>query len=365
MFRARCRRAMSSTPQSGRRSPVARRSRQAVRRSRGVAAASRRRWTSRSSRSPPPASRRRKARTSAARWPMPRRSIRTCAPWCWSAMATGTPAIRPPQAAMRLRMRDVPVFAVPLGSESRLPDVELSSFDVPTFAVAGKPLRIPFTIESSLPRDEPATLEMKSSTGEVITKAVVIPAMSRLQDVIVWKPEKPGEIKLTLTVPKTGGERDPREQHASKRRFPCARSSCTCWSSSRIPRWEYRYLRNALERDPGVEVNCAALPSRPRQARRGPRLPRRHSRRTSDLAKYDVVFLGDVGTDTGQLTARAMRAAAKAGARPGGRPRLHARACAATRPRCKADRAGAICSRSCGTTRSRAATARRRRAASR
>jgi hypothetical protein len=68
---------------------------------------------------------------------------------------TGAP---PAQAAMRLRMKEIPVFAVPLGSESRLPDVELSSFDVPAFAVAGKPLRIPFTIESSLPRDEPATL---------------------------------------------------------------------------------------------------------------------------------------------------------------------------------------------------------------
>ena len=65
----------------------------------------------------------------------------------------------PSVAAMRLRMRDVPVFAVPLGSETRLPDVELESFDVPAFAVAGKPLRIPFIIESSLPRDEPATLE--------------------------------------------------------------------------------------------------------------------------------------------------------------------------------------------------------------
>ena len=65
----------------------------------------------------------------------------------------------PAQAAMQLRMRDIPVFAVPVGAESHLPDVELSSFDVPTFAVAGKPLRIPFTIESSLPQDEPATLE--------------------------------------------------------------------------------------------------------------------------------------------------------------------------------------------------------------
>ncbi len=36
---------------------------------------------------------------------------------------TGEP---PAQAATRLRMRGVPVFAVPLGAETRLPDVELT-----------------------------------------------------------------------------------------------------------------------------------------------------------------------------------------------------------------------------------------------
>ncbi|MCE9519630.1 MAG: hypothetical protein K8R87_08780, partial [Verrucomicrobia bacterium] len=72
----------------------------------------------------------------------------------------------PSNAATRLRMRGAPVFAVPVGAESKLPDVELVSFEVPTFAIAGKPLRIPFTIESSLPRDESVTLEMKTSSGE-------------------------------------------------------------------------------------------------------------------------------------------------------------------------------------------------------
>jgi hypothetical protein len=108
----------------------------------------------------------------------------------------------PAQAATRLRMRDVPVFVVPLGAETRLPDVELKSFDVPTFAIAGKPLRVPFTIESSLPRDEAATVEMKSSNGEVVTKSIVIPAMGRITDAIAWKPDKPGEMTLTLTVPR-------------------------------------------------------------------------------------------------------------------------------------------------------------------
>ncbi len=210
---------------------------------------------------------------------------------------TGEP---PAQAATRLRMREVPVFAVPLGAETRLPDVELASFDVPTFAIGGKPLRVPFTIASSLPRDEAATIEMKSSTGEVITKSVVIPAMSRLQDVLTWRPEQPGDVKLTLTVPKTGGEHL-LENNTREAPLSIRKEQLRVLVIESYPRWEYRYLRNALERDPGVEVNCLLFhpdlgtPG----AGRGylAAMPKEDA-----LTKYDVVFLGDVGADKGQLT---------------------------------------------------------------
>jgi hypothetical protein len=206
----------------------------------------------------------------------------------------------PAQAAVQLRMRDVPVFAVPVGSESRLPDVELSSFDVPTFAVAGKPLRIPFTIESSLPQDETATLEMKSSTGEVITKPVTIPAMSRLQDVITWKPENPGEIKLTLTVPKTGDEKNLDDNTLTAPLSVRAEQLHVLVVES-YPRWEYRYLRNALQRDPGVQVNTLLFnPDLDKVGAGRGYLPAFPS--DEELSKYDVIFLGDVGVDSHQLT---------------------------------------------------------------
>ena len=213
---------------------------------------------------------------------------------------TGTAAKRRRQRPRGCACAGVPVFAVPLGSESRLPDVELKSFEVPAFAIAGKPLRIPFTIESSLPRDEAATIEMKSSTGESITKAVTIPAMSRLQDVMVWKPEKPGELKLTLTVPKTGGELF-LENNSIEAPLAIRKEQLHVLVIESYPRWEYRYLRNALERDPGVEVNCVLFQPDVGQpgAGRGylPAVPKEDV-----LAKYDVVFLGDVGTGKGQLT---------------------------------------------------------------
>ncbi len=211
---------------------------------------------------------------------------------------TGLP---PSQAATRLRMREVPVFAVPVGAETRLPDVELSSFDVPTFAVAGKPLRIPFVIDSSLPRDEIVMLEMKTSSGEIITKEVTLPAMSRLQDAIAWKPEKPGEVKLTLTIPKTTNERYP-ENNAQEAPLSVRKEQLKVLVIESFPRWEYRYLRNALERDPGVDVNCLLLhPGLGKQgAGRGylDKFPK-----DEELTKFDVVFLGDVGLAKDQLRA--------------------------------------------------------------
>ena len=210
---------------------------------------------------------------------------------------TGDP---PASAAIKLRMRDVPVFAIPAGSESHLPDVELSSFDVPTFAVAGKPLRIPFTIESSLPRDEPATLEMKSSTGEFVTKDVTIPAMSRLQDVITWQPESPGDIKLKLTVPKTGEERN-LDNNAIEAPLSVRKEQLRVLVIESFPRWEYRYLRNALERDPGVQVSTLLF--QPDLGKVGAGKDYLADFPKDDqLERYDVIFLGDVGVDGRQLS---------------------------------------------------------------
>ena len=206
----------------------------------------------------------------------------------------------PALAATRLRMKGVPVFAVPTGSETRLPDVELVSFDVPTFAVAGKPLRVPFAIDSFLPRDEVVTLKMETSAGEIITQEATLPAMSRLQDVIVWKPVEPGQVRLTLTVPTTGGERNS-DNNRIEAPLDVRKEQLRVLVIESYPRWEYRYLRNALERDPGVEVNTIVFhPDLGKPgAGRGylPAFPK-----DEDLTRYDVIFLGDVGVDKNQLT---------------------------------------------------------------
>jgi uncharacterized membrane protein len=206
----------------------------------------------------------------------------------------------PSEAATQLRMRSVPVLALAAGAETKLPDVQITSFDVPTFAVDGKPLRVPFVIESSLPREQFITVEISTNDGERLTKDITLPPMGRVQDSMVWKPSKSGDVVLTLTVPKVEGERFP-DNNKLDAPITIRKEELRVLIIESLPRWEYRYMRNAMERDPGVEVNTLLFHPGIEKMGQGrgyldafPKI--------EDLSKYDVVFLGDVGMAPGQLT---------------------------------------------------------------
>ncbi len=193
-------------------------------------------------------------------------------------------------------------MAIPVGSSSRLPDLDLLSFDVPTFGVAGKNVRIPFTIESSLPRDHPATLRLTVSGGKTIEHPVLISAMGRTSDAILWKPEEDGDYTLSLELP---SHPDERIQSNNRRETPIVirEEKLRVLVVESLPRWEYRYLRNALSRDPGVELNCLLF--HPGLSKVGggnrdyiPAFPDG----LDQLSEYDVVFLGDVGLGEKQLS---------------------------------------------------------------
>ena len=208
----------------------------------------------------------------------------------------------PVQAAARLRLEQIPIFTVAVGSRTRLPDIELLSFDVPTFGVANKSVRIPFTIESSLPRDHLAQVVMTSADGAKLTQEVLVTAMGRTTDAIVWKPEKVGDTLLTLEVPKHPDERLT-DNNAHSAPIAVREEKLRVLVIESLPRWEYRYLRNALSRDPGVEV--ATLLFHPKLSKVGG--GNRDSLQAfpealEELSKFDVIFLGDVGVGEKQLT---------------------------------------------------------------
>lgn len=208
----------------------------------------------------------------------------------------------PVQAAMRLRVEKIPVFSVPVGSPTRLPDLDLISFDVPTFGVAGKNVRLPFTIESSLARDHIAEIELKVSDGTTIQHQVRVAAMGRTSDAILWKPESTGDYVLSLELPMNPEEKIA-ENNRKETPIAIREEKLKVLVVESLPRWEYRYLRNALSRDPGVEVSCLLFHPGLEKVGGGNRdYIQEFPEKLEDLAQYDVVFLGDVGIEDKQLT---------------------------------------------------------------
>lgn len=213
----------------------------------------------------------------------------------------------PAQAAARLRLKDVPVYAVPVGSSSPLPDVELLSLDAPTFGVAGKSVRIPFTIKSSLPRNHLATVVLRGSDGSEVSKEITIRAMGRTSDSLTWKPAETGDFTVTVEVPRHGDETimDNNELTAP---VSIREEKLRVLVVESYPRWEYRYLRNALSRDPGVDVSCLLFhPGLSKVGGGNKDYIKEFPAGLDELSEFDVVFLGDVGLDDGQMTVEQCR----------------------------------------------------------
>ncbi|MEM6916017.1 MAG: hypothetical protein AAF491_05560, partial [Verrucomicrobiota bacterium] len=209
---------------------------------------------------------------------------------------TGEP---PARVATRYRMLSIPIFTVPVGSEARLPDLAVAAFDAPTFGIAGKPVRLPFTITSAFPKNQNATVEIETNEGETIARTVTIPAMGRVQDTLLWTPLAEGDYELTLSLPVANGETDA-DNNSLSAPISIRKEELKVLVIDSFPRWEYRYLRNALERDPGVELSCLLFHPDVEALGGGPGYLSSFPE-PEILSTFDVVILGDVGLREGQL----------------------------------------------------------------
>lgn len=207
----------------------------------------------------------------------------------------------PIQAATRYRMKGVPVFAVGIGSRTPLPDLELVGMDAPTFAVAHKPLRIPFNLSSSLGQDRDVFVRLYVDGEQVAEEMVRIAAMGKKTQSLNWTPRATGDVELELVL-----SNDPMDLIEENNRITAPMSvreeQLKVLVVESYPRWEYRYLRNALERDPGVEVTCLLFHPKLSQVGGG-RSYIKEFPTASELSRFDVVFLGDVGIGPKQMTA--------------------------------------------------------------
>ena len=237
----------------------------------------------------------------------PRRS-RTCAASCWPPTATGTRGRRRCRPRRGCGSRACPSSPCRVGSPTRLPDVELL-----------EPRRADVRRRRQVGADPVHDRELAAARVRHDGHAADVRRRRGHQG----SADRPDEPHQRLAGLEAEGDR---RLHAHARRSPSTatrRSTDNNQLTAPIaireeklrvlvvesyPRWEYRYLRNALSRDPGVEVSCLLFhPGLSKVGGGNKDYIKQFPAGLDELSKYDVVFLGDVGVDDGQLTAEQCR----------------------------------------------------------
>jgi hypothetical protein len=206
----------------------------------------------------------------------------------------------PIATAQKMRVRGIPLFAMPIGSTQRLPDIDILTVAAPSYGIVGENLQIPFTIRSSLDREVRTVIRMRDEKGNEQSKNIIIPPNAETYDSLLWRIRNEGASTLELSLPVHESELIA-ANNIRKFSITGRPEKIRVLVVESLPRWEYRFLRNALSRDPGVELSCLLFhPTLGPGA--GPHYISSFPTKPEELAPYDVIFLGDVGINNNQLT---------------------------------------------------------------
>ncbi len=204
----------------------------------------------------------------------------------------------------RLAARGIPVFPVLVGSTVPPRDAAIASVKAPESVYRGDVARIEATlkIDDYAGREVAVTLDRPGRSP--LRQSVRAPADgSATRPVVTFQipMEEPGTTALSLAVGPLDGDTRPDNDRRSLM-IQVADDKANVLLVDGESRWEFRYLRNALARDPHVKLTAVVfeqpgsdgsfpssyetqIPARPEPADRQP----------DPLGAFDIVIVGDVG----------------------------------------------------------------------
>ena len=143
-----------------------------------------------------------------------------------------------------------------MGSETPLPDLILDHSDVPAYGLLGDQITIPFRIRSSSRGRCGARSVSRMRGWRGCAERGHHSGFGEVSDSMMWTPPDAGDYNLDLHLPVEADEAI-KDNNDQRFRIAVRDEKLKVLVVDSLPSWEYRYLRNALTRDPGVE--CATL----------------------------------------------------------------------------------------------------------
>ncbi|HEV2969909.1 MAG TPA: hypothetical protein VGY55_07960 [Pirellulales bacterium] len=213
-----------------------------------------------------------------------------------AASSADQPAVAEGGAADFARLKGVPLFTIGLGSDEPTKDVELSDLRVPEVTFVDDILAFKFNLSASgfAGRDIEVRLKDKKS-GAVLAKQIVkIAADAKPQEMtLTFRPDKIGDYDFVVETDSLPDEVR-FDNNRLERQVSVRQAQIRVLMVQAYPSYEFRYLKNLLERDNTIEVHTvlqdADVDYTSEDKTALPVFPVRRE----DLFAYDAVIFGDV-----------------------------------------------------------------------
>ena len=219
---------------------------------------------------------------------------------------------------------DVPVYAIGVGSVEPPKDIQIQHIDYTPIAYTNHESVIRVTVVQTGYTGKTTRLSLREMQRKTLVDTATLtfnqspnatPANATTTQVVELKltPQVEGNFQYTVELPVLDGELT---EANNQKTFSVkvVKAKLNVFYLEGRPRWEYTYLKRALERDPNIEATCAILlrnksnrfpPTDSVLSRLDGYYPqitptsetRRFPETYTQLAKYDVLILGDLGDE--------------------------------------------------------------------
>lgn len=214
-----------------------------------------------------------------------------------------TPAV--PLAATLAALKDsaAKIYPVAVGSDRDPSNVAIQSINAQDSAFKGDIVNVRATIRGSgFPAGHAVTLQLKDlrsgaqiigPDGLPVETRVAIDGDSPVEAELQFKPEEVGMLDLIVEAVPEPGEID-EDDNVRTVQIAVLDAKIAVLYVDGYPRWEYRYIKNEMIRDPTVEISCLLTSADPTFRQEGDRPITRFPESMDELMDYDVVVFGDV-----------------------------------------------------------------------
>ena len=198
----------------------------------------------------------------------------------------------PVHVAMNLKQQGIPVFPVAIGLPEP-PDIHLRTVIAPKVVFQGDRVPVRVQIESHGFAKRNVELELAIDGQQVTSKQFELEDGVQYEEVMFIPERESGSVQLDLNVTELSGETT-LKNNAASHNVKIIDQKIKVLYIEGMPRWEYRYLRWVLLRDPRLDVKFLMTQGDPALAATSPQHLARFPQVAKDAFQFDLIILGDV-----------------------------------------------------------------------